>query len=496
LITAGPQREFLIEPEHYIPVSKSRLINGLASRGDLPERFLEFCRMIEAVYHFENLRVSQELKEDFRLLERDEGVVERAGLSADDLHRAETRFLSNLMQVMKQANFRLLTQDDVEFAHQEEHLFNLPVQVDWDKLDARLLGDFLATHGSTTNEPLPEFANRILIFRRGVGIDRSYGYHILPKLDHFITRGFERLIGLFRRTVDVTKTEDDRRPPPAARTSIHPPKRVERISLRNSGLGPRSLFQRTTLQEPTFKELVILFRLAPALDEEGGTEPIADPTIYIKAFRDIPMSDLEVVFPEKKISMKPLDLIKLVVTGTIGLVLFVVEFAFAALLNPFVALAALFTVGGYAGKVFFGFRASRHRYQHLVTQSLYHKNLDNDLGVIFYLMDSLETQEFKEAVLAYYCLLAHGPSTIEELDGHCERLMLEQFDCVVNFEISDALEKLQRDRLVEYHDGRYRHVAIPEALKLLDRKWDEYFSHYGPADPLHASISLPDAVGL
>ncbi len=494
--SACPKREFLIEPEHFIPVSKKRLVDTLAARGDLPERFLDFCQMIEAVYHFENLRVSQELKEDFRLLEQDEGLVERAGLSDAELRQAENRFLTNLMRVMKQANFRLLSQEDVEFAHQEEHLFNLPVQVDWDKLDSRLLGDFLAAHGSTSTEPLPEFASRILIFRRGVGVDRSYGFHILPKIDYLITRGIERLIGLFRRRAEPEVINEEKKGVQAARTSIHQPRRVERISLRNSGLGIGSLFRRTSLQEPTFKELVILFRLAPVPDDETEIELVADPTIFIKAFCDIPMADLEVVFPEKKISMKPLDLIKLIVTGTIGLVLFVVKFAFAALLSPVVALAALMTVGGYAGKVFFGFRASRSRYQHLVTQSLYHKNLDNDLGVIFYLMDSLETQEFKEAVLAYYCLIAHGPATVEELDGHCERLLLEQFDSAVNFEICDALEKLRRDQLVEFDDGRYSHVPIPEALKRLDKKWDGYFAHHDPCGEAASPVSASDAIGL
>ncbi len=473
MTSARAATEIVIEPEHFIPVTKKLLVNGLLARDDAPEGFLQFCRLIEAVYHFDNLRASQELKEDFRLLEKDEGRIEREHSAENAIEQAETRFLTNFLEAMEKANFRLLSQQDVDFANQEEYLFNLPVQVDWDKLDTQLLGRFLNDRQMTTGTDVPVFAHRILIFRRGVGIDRSHGYHFLPKIDAMVTRCLRWIFGWFLKK----PLENGDRPIAESYagnpTSIHESRRVERISLRNSNVGLVSLFRRTTLQEPTFKELVILFRFAPPSD----TEQPADSTIYIKAFRDIPMADLEVVFPEKKISMKPLDLIKLVVTGTIGLVLFVLKIAFVAVLNPVVALAALATVGGYAGKVFFGFKASRDRYQHLVTQSLYHKNLDNDLGVIFYLMDSLEAQEFKEAVLAYYCLATCGASTPAELDGHCERLMLEHFQVAVDFDIDDALQKLHRDRLVELKNDSYRAIPLQEALRRLDEKWDNYFSY-------------------
>lgn len=481
--------QIVVDPEHHIPITKKLLVQGLAARPDAPEGFLEFCRLLEAVYHFQNLRVSQELKEDFRLLDREEGRSERAKLTDAEIHEAEMRFLANFLQAMQQANFKLLSQRDIDFASRDEYLFNLPVQIDWSKLDDKLLSGYFRERQLPARIELPEFAQRILIFRRGVGIDQSHGFHFLPKIDAIVTRVLDGCIGLFHRgrpQDDPALGHDHSADTPK---SIHDSRRVERISPRNSRLGLRSLFRRTTFQEPTFKELVILFRRA--VPEEENTEP--DPTICIKAFRDIPMADLEVVFPEKKISMKPLDLIKLVITGAIGLVLFVMKFAFAALLNPVVLLAALATVGGYATKVFFGFKASRDRYQYLVTQSLYHKNLDNDLGVIFYLMDSLESQEFKEAVLAYYCLLTNGESTADELDAYCEQVVHEAFDIEIDFEIEDALTKLTRDELAELGDGCYRAVSIPEALRKLDAKWDDFFQHHAGSDVQDLTAARQDA---
>ncbi|MGE3806547.1 MAG: DUF3754 domain-containing protein, partial [Gemmataceae bacterium] len=140
------------------------------------------------------------------------------------------------------------------------------------------------------------------------------------------------------------------------------------------------------------------------------------------------------------------------------------------------------------------FKASKDRYQHLVTHSLYHKNLDNDLGVIFFLMDSLEEQEFKEATLAYYFLWKQGPSTEKEVDAHCERFLSEQYGVEIDFEADDALDKLIRDNLVTEEDGKYRAVPLEEALRRLDEKWDNYFKYNNEAEEAEKAAQATDNV--
>lgn len=81
--------------------------------------------------------------------------------------------------------------------------------------------------------------------------------------------------------------------------------------------------------------------------------------------------------------MKPLDLLKLSATGLVGFVMVLTKVVVQAALNPVLALAAFGTMAGYASKVLMGFKVSRDRYQHVVTTSLYDKNRDNNLGVIF-----------------------------------------------------------------------------------------------------------------
>jgi hypothetical protein len=53
--------------------------------------------------------------------------------------------------------------------------------------------------------------------------------------------------------------------------------------------------------------------------------------------------------------------------------------------------------------------------------------------------------KFKEVVLAYYFLLtATDPLTKNQLDDRIENWLAERWDCQIDFEIGDAVNKLQR----------------------------------------------------
>ena len=67
--------------------------------------------------------------------------------------------------------------------------------------------------------------------------------------------------------------------------------------------------------------------------------------------------------------------------------------------------------------------------------------------------------------------------TVEELDRVVEQWLAESHDCRVNFEISDAVEKLDRLGLVGSVDGKLRPKGLEAAKRLLDRNWDNYFAY-------------------
>lgn len=512
-----------VEHEHFIPVSKHRVREVLADAlfdGAQRNQFLELCQLIGALFHFEYQQLVDQLKEDFTVLE---AAAQNGSNSVDEqeLAQREQRFLKGFCHVMMRANFRMVSQEDIDVAEAVEYLFTLPVKINWDKLDDQMLRRYFETHGygvdpeegesqpGAARRPVeaPEFAHRILLFRRGTGVDQATGWFLLEKLDLIVSW---ILIGLWRavwwlsrpwrwfcadhvaprdasagtdRPADDDREKSPNEESPSAGTSperscIFKQQWIERITLREVlQKNPFALLTRSRLQEPTFRELVILFRFA---SQPGQPK---ERKIHIKLFRDIPMADLEVVFPEKRVSMQPLDLVKLTITGAVGFVVLVVKFAFQAvsvLLNPAAMAAMLVMVVGYASKVFVGFQSSKARYQHVLTQSLYHKNQDNDFGVVHYLVDALEEQEFKEAAIAYALLHRAGPAglTERELDEQAEQFLSEQFDGLeVDFEVDDALKKLLRFQIVRQQNGRYVAEPLPVALERLDHQWDNFFKY-------------------
>ena len=50
----------------------------------------------------------------------------------------------------------------------------------------------------------------------------------------------------------------------------------------------------------------------------------------------------------------------------------------------------------------------------------------------------------------------------------------------VDFEIGDAIAKLERMHIVRKHGNRYSAVPIEKALEMLDWTWDNYFKYNNP----------------
>ncbi len=111
-----------------------------------------------------------------------------------------------------------------------------------------------------------------------------------------------------------------------------------------------------------------------------------------------------------------------------------------------------------------------------LTQNLYFKNLDNNAGVFYRIVDDAEEEESKEAILGYYFLLHSSRAlTRQELDQAIEHWFESRWSCSIDFEIDDALQKLIRLGLVEESAEGLRAVSIREGIKRLDKRWDDYF---------------------
>ena len=100
------------------------------------------------------------------------------------------------------------------------------------------------------------------------------------------------------------------------------------------------------------------------------------------------------------------------------------------------------------------------------------------------LIDAAEEEESKEAILAYFHLLAAGgPIAGRDLDHRVEAWFRGKWQCALDFDFEDAIRKLLRLGLAERDGAGYRAVGLDEAQRRLDRVWDEFFHAPPEAKP-------------
>jgi len=152
----------------------------------------------------------------------------------------------------------------------------------------------------------------------------------------------------------------------------------------------------------------------------------------------------------------------------------------------FPILAAFSVVGMITFKVFAKYKNTKEKHQARLMKTLYFHNLDNNGGVFDFLVNEAEEEECKEIILAYYFLLAERnasglPFTREELDDRIEEWMQEKFGVAMDFEVGDAVRKLEEKGILEQKDGRYSVPSIRKTLETLDGLWDNFFPYNNEA---------------
>jgi len=210
-----------------------------------------------------------------------------------------------------------------------------------------------------------------------------------------------------------------------------------------------------------YKRLFILFKLKESPEQ-----------ISLKLFKNIPSNDLEMLFPNTKVKMTLFDKLKLAVTGgggTIGGGITLVG-KIAVLVDPIAILIAIAAFVGILWRQVSSVFNNRVKYMAKLAQNLYFYNLDNNAGVISYLADMAENEELKEAFLAYIFLLKSSHDmTLFQLDKSIEEYIHTTYKIPMDFEIDDAMSKLEKLRLVRKEEDLYRAVPIKEALQIVEK---------------------------
>lgn len=465
-----------LERESVIPVLKPRLIMTLANliehSADRNE-FLKLCKRVEYTIRAWYLLQFEDLMQLYSLFDPVHGAqkLEQQNLSPEEIDTLEQNFLTYLFQVMEKSNFKIATDEEIDVALSGQYLLNLPISVDESKLDKKLLKRYFADH---PHEHLPEFVDKYVIFRRGIGIDHTTDYFFMEKLDMIISRiwakllrvtGINFLLSKFSRSRQPSmrdRKKDDGLGPESEQDALY----VERIRIQNMEMSFRNLLSKIMIQEPTFDRIIVVYRRA-------GTKGKDERGIYVKHFKNIPMADLEIVLPEKKNpGLTPMDWVKFLATAVVGLVAIVSSLEIKT--DPLVVIALLSTVVGYIAKTYFAFQQNLAMYRNLVTQSMYDKQLDSGKGTLLHLCDDVIQQEVKEVILAFFILMEQGKATREDLDIQCEELIKEEFGQSCNFEVDDAVQKLEKLGIVSRDSiGRYYCVGLKRANEIIGPTTEE-----------------------
>lgn len=218
----------------------------------------------------------------------------------------------------------------------------------------------------------------------------------------------------------------------------------------------------------------------------------------VKHFRNVATPELVTLHPGARPSMRRGDQIFLaapaVATGVPVLlnlwpaltVLFAVVAAYfgaqgviedSELKRAVAAISGLVAVVAFVMRQRLKYEAQTLRYQKRLSDTVYFRNLANNAGVLDLLVGAGEEQDTKEAFLAYWALRqAARPLVKAEIDNFAESFLREKFTLDIDFEVHDALSKLERLGLVTRNGETYAAVDPADALARLDAAWDGVFN--------------------
>ncbi|KAI8462870.1 MAG: hypothetical protein J3K34DRAFT_527436 [Monoraphidium minutum] len=550
----------VMPPEKHISVPKNELRLALKNRLELSDRarFDDLVKLMEGVASFDFVDVKRRMRANFTPFAcgaRGEAAVARADTAPlgeaelDDKARGgrlgggeELEFVGDAYDVLRASHYHLLTDGEWDIALAESFQLNLPLEIDWAYMDPSLLTRFWESSRDRKElrSHLPdEVADRVLVFHRGIGSASIKGLLIEEKLDllceYTVFRVLNKLAPLLRgarkaekAAANVGAAEAAAAAAAAAASEGGPAhgealrcdsalqgemkggmyiasdhkyaKVVERQTLKR--LCPtlltllKSFPKALELQEPTFRDIVVIYRRALPKADVQPDDPLqamlAKRNIYVKVFGETPMADVELIFPSKRVGIKPFNLINLIVTVVTALVSGGLVLLKA---GKDISMNIVWTAGSLVltrcFQVYTTAQTQKTQMQHDMSSQLYDKMQDSQEGVISAIMEEMADQQFKQMLLAYMLLLLKDrPLKVDDLDGLCEDFLVKDFDHRIDYQVEDSLPRLERWGLVS-HNEQGKLVALPldEAIQALAFAWAIAYRALGSG----AAASVPTA---
>lgn len=409
--------------ERFIPVTRFALLDRLTapiawSSGQSRDA-RRFFRYLDHWRRQQYNAELHELEETYEPFSPDSDLLMTRKFTPAERQVMQKRILEGMARILEQANYVRIDPSDVELILTRDSAYNLDLHVDLDAFE------------------------ELLLFYRGASNkrDQRRRWHKFYRKEEFDIPIFQRLFVLFKLKPFETRV----------REVMH----AKKISRKEA--------------ERAIK------RIRSKLPPE-----VQDANIYMKLFKNIPRSDLEMVFPNTKVRFRLFDKLRLGATagGGLGIGAFGAAGKIALLVsNPIAAAGAIFGLGGIAIRQALAFMNQKQRYMVVMAQNLYFHAMADNRGVMLKLAARAAEEDVKEEMLLY-SVLAKEPSRREdlpEIDVAIEQYLSTSFGVRVDFDIPDALQRLIADGIVtERSDGTLFTLSPRDAAEHIDRKWDAF----------------------
>jgi hypothetical protein len=422
LIPADPHSAAAMQREKFLPVTRSALMDRLTIPGAWPDgdvmqvrRFLRYLDYWRR--HSYTMRLL-ELEHSYEPFSPDSDLLTTRKFSAAERTTLRKRLVAQISEFLEQANFTRVDPTEVHVILTKDSHYGLDLQVDLKAFEEILI----FYRGATT-----------ITERRRDPLKAYIGWKEVK------IPVFQRLFLLFK-----LKPFEER---------------------------VREVMQEQNIDRGDAERQVRRMRsMLPAA--------VSSNYVYLKLFKNLPRSDVEMIFPNTKVKFRLFDKIKFGVTAGGGLGMGVVGTASKIALlttNPIAFAGALVGLGGVAARQASNFVAQRNRYMVVMAQNLYFHAMADNRGVMTLLADRAAEEDIKEEMLLY-SVLAKAPANIADLghlDQAIEQYLARTFNIDVDFDVGDALRRLKEDGIIsELPDGTLQALSPQQAALRIDQLWD------------------------
>lgn len=425
------------EREHFIPITRFALMERLTIPSAWPHgQSIAARRFFAYLDYWRHQRYGAqllEMEQTYEPFSPDSDLLLTRSFTDDELDSMQKRMVESIRHILTQANYKEIDPKSVEEILTKDSHYGLDLHVDFSLFE------------------------EVLIFYRGASTrkDQKRTLRKFMRKEEFDVPIFQRLFLLFK---------------------------LKPLQQRVREIMEEEKVSRKEAERMANKQRAYL----PAAVTPGN--------IYMKLFKNIPRSDIEMVFPNTEVKYRMVDKVMLSGGGIAGLGGPIVGAVtkFGALANPLVAVPIVIGFGGAVFRGAMNFVNKRNKYMVVMAQNLYFHSMADNRGVMIKLIDRAAEEDVKEEMLLY-SVLAKEPANRRDLraiDVAIEQYLKSTFGLDIDFDLDDALGRLLADGIVTEDENGDLHTLPPlEAAQHIDDMWDLLLDELPDIDP-HEGVEM------